>query len=179
MLVAGGWQLHYFSGPGATIERIQLFGGVVDNPEDIVEKTSETQVTFHTRTSGDFDGADIFSGFGLPRMISVTGSLGGYIKVGNVLAGNPYKPQPQFNLALTATADDAQFESKEISITGGVDLFVSAETLPDVDPRNVEGTFTVPARAQKAGDQKSVYFVGRKHVGGKVITSPVFVEFVA
>ena len=163
---------------GAMIESIQPFGGVVDNPEDTIGKASETQVIFKTRTSGDFDGVDIFfSGPGLPSTISVTGNLGGYVKVGNPLSGNPHKTQPQFNLDLVAT-DEREFEGKEVAIAGGADLFVSAEVLTQVElPRKVKGTFTVQAGTHKVRDQKSVYFVGREHTGGKVITSPMFIEF--
>ena len=163
---------------GATIRNTRPFGGVLDNPDDIIQLTSETQVTFHTRTSGDFDGVDIFfSDTQLPTSISVTGHLEGYVKVGNALAGNPHKPQSEFHLFATGE-ETARDGGRQIEIAGGVDLFVSAETISDVElPRRVEGQFSITAASYHDGDRVAVYFVGREYSGGKVITSPIFVEF--
>ncbi|KAH7021370.1 uncharacterized protein B0I36DRAFT_354034 [Microdochium trichocladiopsis] len=169
------------------IERIQPFGGVSYSPEEVVKRVSDTQVTFRTRTSGDFDGVDIYfsssSPVDLPLGVSVTGHLDGYVKVGNVLAGNPHKAQPRFELV--ALHDELLAgSSKRIELAGGADLFVSAEVIQDVNlPTRVEGTFALPVRTEKASDEtktetRAVYFVAREWNGGKVITSPVFVDYV-
>ncbi|OJD32604.1 polymerase histidinol phosphatase-like [Diplodia corticola] len=165
----------------AVISHIQPFGGVLDNPEDVVELASESQVIFNTRTSGDFDGVDIFfvAASETPSSVSVTGKLGGYVKVGNVLNGNPHKPQPEFRLS-ASRHELEQVDGKQIEIKGGAELAVSAGLLLDVPlPRRVEGTFSIPANTHAAGENQAVYFVGRESHGGKVITSPVFLEYIA
>ncbi|KAK3381189.1 hypothetical protein B0H63DRAFT_545642 [Podospora didyma] len=165
---------------GATIAGIRPFGGALDNPEDVVRLASETQVVFETRTSGDFDGVDIALAGDSETMhdsVSVTGHLGGYVKVGNVLEGNPHKPQPRFGLVSTGP-ELAKVGGRRIEVAGGVELFVSAETLLDVPlPPRVEGRFEIKANSHVAGDHTAVYFVGREYSGGKVITSPIFVEY--
>ncbi|KAH6987089.1 hypothetical protein EDB80DRAFT_898354 [Ilyonectria destructans] len=165
----------------ATISHVQPFGGVVDNPEEVVELRSKTQVIFNTHTSGDFDGVDIFfhPDSEVPSNISISGLLGGYVKVGNALAGNPHKPQPEFNLLATA-AEASRIGGKQLPITGGAELFVSIEALADVPlPRRVEGDFSPTSSGRVAGENQAIYFVGREFSGGKVITSPVFIEYQA
>lgn len=166
---------------GAVISHVRPFGGVLDNPEDVIEQASETQVIFNTRTSGDSDGVDIFFGPGpeMPSSISVTGKLGGYVKVGNVLDGNPHKPQPEFRLAANRHELE-QDDGKQIEINGGAELAISAKALLDISlPRRVEGDYTFPAGTSTIGDNQAVYFVGREWSGGKVITSPMFLKYVA
>ncbi|KAH8890356.1 hypothetical protein GQ53DRAFT_807122 [Thozetella sp. PMI_491] len=163
----------------AAISHVQPFGGIADNPEDVVRKISDTQVVFNTRTSGDFDGVDIFfaSESKLPSSISVTGHLGGYVKVGNALLGNPHKAQPRFSL-VTSESEAGQPGGKQVDIKGGAELFVSAEVVPDVPlPRRVEGSLTIEASSHVAGENQAIYFVGREHAGGKVITSPLFLSY--
>lgn len=163
---------------GAVIASIKPFGGITDNPEEQIAHISPSQVAFNTHTSGDFDAVDIFfEGDSLPSSVSVSGSLGGYVKTGNALAGNPHKPQPTFNLTGDST-ELSRTGGTSIDIKGGAELVVSAELLQDVElPRRVEGTFELPSGA-KQGDEQAVYFVGREYSGGKVITSPVFVSYV-
>ncbi len=162
---------------GANIESIQPFGGVLNVPEEEVTLASDTGVTFHTRTSGDSDGVIIkFSGgHSSLQSVTVSGSLGGYVKVGDALRGNPHKPQPSFDLGATAEELSAN-GGKTIDIKGGVDLFVTAELVLDVLlPRRVEGDLVVAGKS--GGEHQSVYFVGREWTGAKVITSPIFVDW--
>ncbi|ETS75917.1 hypothetical protein PFICI_12861 [Pestalotiopsis fici W106-1] len=166
---------------GAAISHVQPFGGVLDNPEELIKLASETQVVFETHTSGDFDGVDIYfkESSASPTSISVTGHLGGYVKVGNALNGNPHKSQPTFSLT-TSAAEAGQSGGKQISIKGGAELFASVEHLVDAPlPRRVEGEFSIAPSVHAAGDEQAIYFVGREHNGGKVITSPVFVTYTA
>jgi hypothetical protein len=174
---------------GATISHIKPFGGVAYSPEDTVDLVSETQVTFHTRTSGDFDGVDIFfethssdddEASLRPATVSVTGSVGGYVKIGGGLDTNPHKPQPNFSLVANIT--DMASHEKTIDIHGGAEMFVSVQRLADVKlPRRVQGQLTLAADQEKErtpGDQhQSVYFVAREWNGGKVITSPMFITY--
>ncbi|KAF7553675.1 hypothetical protein G7Z17_g3453 [Cylindrodendrum hubeiense] len=165
----------------ARISHVQPFGGVLDNPEEVVELRSETQVIFNTHTSGDFDGVDIFFSptSKTPLTISISGLLGGYVKVGNALAGNPHKPQPEFNLIATE-AEASRVGGKQVPIKGGAELFVSIEVLADVPlPTRVEGDVPLTPSGRFVGQNQAIYFVGREFSGGKVITSPVFIEYQA
>ncbi|KAI0972332.1 hypothetical protein F4678DRAFT_471865 [Xylaria arbuscula] len=165
---------------GASVTLIQPFGGVLDNPEEVIRQVSSTRVVFNTHTSGDCDGVDIFfEDISLLRSISVSGSLGGYVKVGNPLAGNPHKAQPEFHLV--ASIDEATRPGgKQLSVKGGADLFISTEVISDVSlPRRVEGQFSVNSETRGERDTQAIYFVGREHSGGKVISSPVFITYQA
>ncbi|KAJ3541707.1 hypothetical protein NM208_g4478 [Fusarium decemcellulare] len=163
---------------GATASRIEVFGGILDDPESTIKLVSDTQITFDSKTSGDFDGVDIFfHSSDLPEAVSVTGLIGGYVKVGDALKGNPHKQQPEFNL-VASREEASNVGGKNIEIKGGVELFVSAELLDDVAlPRRAKGQVEVYLPGSQARNQlQSVYFVGREFSGGKVVTSPVFIE---
>ena len=161
---------------GAAIKSIWPFGGVAESPEEKVSLLSDTHVVFTTRTSGDFDGVDIFFHSKLPSSLRVTGSIGGYVKVGDPLKGNPHKAHPVFDLA--ATREEAsQSGGKTLSIRGGADLFVDVEVIEDVSlPRRVSGKFELSTTNTAPGSLEAVYVVGREWDGGKVITSPIFIN---
>ncbi len=106
-----------------------------------------------------------------PTKIQIKGSIGGYVKVGSVLKGNPHKAQPNFLLE-ACWEEVLQPGGKKVEILGGADLFVRLEVVPDVRlPTRVEGTLGLYV---KAGEQKAVYLVGREWNGGNVVTSPIF-----
>ncbi|KAL4912086.1 hypothetical protein BDW62DRAFT_216613 [Aspergillus aurantiobrunneus] len=160
----------------APMERVVPFGGLEDNPEDYARATTSNTVAFSSKTSGDLDGVNIiFQDNKKPSTVSISGSIGGYIKVGDALAGNPHKTQPAFDLE--ASWEEAMKPGgKAIEILGGAELFVRVEAVPDVElPRRVQGDVTI--KGQPEGT-RSVYFVGREWSGGKVVTSPIFLEYV-
>ncbi|OHF00193.1 hypothetical protein CORC01_04601 [Colletotrichum orchidophilum] len=160
---------------GTPISHVKPFGGVLDNPEDTIKLTSQTQILFDTRTSGDFDGVDIFlEDDQYPHSIRISGQLGGYVKVGDILTGNPHSPQPKFDIVVKGDELRSQ-GGKSVEIQGGVELFVAVESLLDVPlPRRVEGEITISPELQGEIRSYAVYFVGREHTGAKVITSPMF-----
>lgn len=159
------------------IKSIHPFGGLIDVPEEVIEIVSDQQIRFSTRTSGDFDGVVIYldDPANLSTKINVSGTLGGYVKVGDALMGNPHKSQPEFSLE--ATTNEAAIEGgKSIEIKGGAELFVSVELIPDIPlPRIVKGSLIL--NGSRGGETRAVYFVGREWDGGKVITSPLFLEW--
>ncbi|KAJ4396743.1 hypothetical protein N0V93_000965 [Gnomoniopsis smithogilvyi] len=163
------------AGGDASVQSLEKFGGFDDNPEDSIRQLSPTLLGFSSRTSGDTDGVHVhFKDGKLPLTIAITGTLHGYVKVGNPLAGNPHKAQPTFELS--ATWDEVTKPGgKSIDIAGGAELFVRAEVIPDVTlPTEVRGTASFDAIQ---GGEKAIYFVGREWSGHKVVTSPVFVRF--
>jgi hypothetical protein len=157
------------------VTSIQPFGGILDVPEDVVQKTSDSTVSFETRTSGDFDGVNLlFEDDAVPEKIQISGALEGYVKVGDALKGNPHKAQPHF--VLESSWEEALVPGgKSISIAGGADLGITVEVVPDVQlPAKVEGSLSLEGLK---GEKRSVYIVGREWNGGKVITSPLFLEY--
>lgn len=158
----------------ASIRSVDTFGGFSYNPEDKVEQASEQSLTFSSRTSGDTDGVHLSFGDVLPKSVSINGNLGGYVKVGDPLAGHPHKPQPTFSLE--ATWEEINIPGgKRIELAGGAELFVSIEAIPDEAlPTELEGLLEIGGAG---GEQKAVYFVGREWSGDKVVTSPIFVKF--
>ena len=162
---------------GANITSAKAFGGVLDIPEEIVRQIDDNSVIFSTHTSGDFDGVKLSfaPAASLPEKITVAGALGGYVKVGNILNGNPHKAQPEYRLeASWEEAMDAG--GTTLSISGGAALFVRIEVVPNAPlPKKVEGSISLDSRSQ--GESRTVYFVGREWDGGKVITSPLFFDY--
>lgn len=162
----------------AKISSVQPFGGVLDVPEEVVERRSDKSVSFQSHTSGDFDGVLVSfeDDQNLQNTVKIRGTLGGYVKVGNPLKGNPHKQQPIFDFEASAQELGVN-GGKRWDIAGGAGLFVSAELVDEVVlPTQVTGL--VPISPQAPGKQQAVYLVGREWDGGKVITSPLFLEWV-
>ncbi|KAE9370958.1 hypothetical protein N431DRAFT_546651 [Stipitochalara longipes BDJ] len=160
----------------AEIIGTEPFGGLSYVPEETISQIGPQSASFHTRTSGDFDGVDLtFAAESLPRKILVAGEIGGYVKVGDALKGNPHKSQPRFKLE--ASWNEAlEPGGKQIEINGGADLFVRVEVVPNISlPKRVEGVLDL--ELERSAGRRDVYFVGREWDGGKVITSPLFFVF--
>ncbi|KAL4781730.1 hypothetical protein BJX76DRAFT_313791 [Aspergillus varians] len=157
------------------LKSVAPFGGLEDNPEDYVRATSSHAVSFSSKTSGDQDGVNIIlQDDTKPSTVTISGSIGGYVKVGDALAGNPHKAQPTFTLE-ASWEEAAKPGGKEIEIRGGAELFVRVEAIPDVAlPRRVQGGMTIEGKSEGI---HSVYFVGREWSGEKVVTSPIFLSY--
>ncbi|KAJ5908371.1 hypothetical protein N7495_001053 [Penicillium taxi] len=161
----------------SSVQDVLVFGGLEDNTEDYARSAGKHTVEFSSKTSGDLDGVHIaLQGDKSPQKICITGSLGGYVKVGDSLAGNPHKAQPTFQLE--ASWEEAKRpDGKVIEILGGAELFVRVEAIPKVElPRRVQGRASFSG--QDAESSRSIYFVGREWSGEKVVTSPVFIDYV-
>ncbi|KAJ5762716.1 hypothetical protein N7533_001397 [Penicillium manginii] len=160
----------------AAVERVLPFGGFEDNPEDFARVSGNNTVEFSSKTSGDIDGVNIYlKSNETPSTITISGSLGGYVKVGNPLSGNPHKPQPSFNIEATWEEVSTVSDGKYVDIRGGAGLFVRIEAVPDLNlPRRVKGTLSLPPNSQES---RSVYLVGREWSSEKVITSPLFINY--
>ncbi|KAJ6024935.1 hypothetical protein N7540_005732 [Penicillium herquei] len=152
------------------------FGGFENNREDRVTRKDKHSLSFSSKTSGDLDGVNLHLQNGkMPSTITVTGSLGSYVKVGDALAGNPHKAQPTFSIS--ASLEEVLVPNgKYIEIKGGAELFVRIEAIPDIAlPRRVQSRAVCPSDQEGA---QSIYFVGREWTGTKVITSPIFIDHV-
>jgi len=159
-----------------TVKDILPFGGFEDNTEDFTHQAGESTVEFSSKTSGDLDGVNVvLRSTKPPQKIRIAGSLGGYVKVGDALAGNPHKAQPTFELG--ASWEEAKRpDGKVIEILGGAELFVRVEAIPQVElPQRVQGQASFTGQETGA---RSIYFVGREWSGEKVVTSPIFIDYV-
>jgi hypothetical protein len=158
----------------APINATKAFGGLTYNPEDQISQDGGHVIKFASRTSGDIDGVHITFNNEPPESITISGTLGGYVKVGDPLRGHPHKPQPSFSLE--ARRDEvARPGGKRIDIVGGAELFVCVEAIPDEKlPKELTGTVEVLGTP---GEEKAIYFVGREWSGDKCVTSPVFATF--
>ncbi|KAJ5712300.1 hypothetical protein N7493_008768 [Penicillium malachiteum] len=171
------WNGHITVSDDSTVQWMSPFGGFENNLEDRVtrkDKHDKHSLAFSSKTSGDLDGVNLhLKDNKLPSMITVTGSLAGYVKVGDALAGNPHKAQPTFSI--TASLEEALVPNgKRIEIKGGAELFVCIEAIPDIAlPRRVQGRAGFPSDQEGA---QSIYFVGREWTGTKVVTSPIFIN---
>lgn len=83
---------------GGGIQRVAPSGGISYIPEEQVLQVDAESVIFNTLTSGDFDGVNLYFQHNYPQEVIIKGSLGGYVKVGAPLKGNPLKTQPEFEL---------------------------------------------------------------------------------
>jgi hypothetical protein len=158
------------------VQNVVPFGGLEDNTEDYSRLSGNHTVEFSSKTSGDIDGVNIaLQDNSPPRKIFIAGSLGGYVKVGDALAGNPHKAQPNFQLE-TSWEEASRPDGTMVEILGGAELFVRVEAIPRVDlPQRTQG------RASFSGQDtglRSIYFVGREWSGEKVVTSPIFIDYV-
>ena len=165
-------------GEGCKIKKVHPFGGLTYVPEDRVTQVDDQTVSFRTRTSGDFDGMNLHFADpnGLPSAVRVALKLGGYVKIGNSLAGNPHKPQPRAILIASLDALSAP-GGKVLHVHGGAELFARAELVPDVElPRRVRGIFEV--EGVLSGTERAVFVVGSECDGAKVVTSPIFLKYV-
>ncbi|PYI03685.1 hypothetical protein BO78DRAFT_431900 [Aspergillus sclerotiicarbonarius CBS 121057] len=122
----------------STVQDVLPFGGLEDNVEDYARTRGKHSVEFSSKTSGDLDSVHVNLQGDTPRTIRVAGSLGGYVKVGDVVAGNPHKAQPTFQLE--ASWEEIQCpDGKLIEILGGAELFVRVEAIPRVElPQRIQ-----------------------------------------
>ncbi|KAH8647960.1 hypothetical protein BX600DRAFT_555357 [Xylariales sp. PMI_506] len=169
------WDGQILVSPNATIIDVKTFGGFSYNPEDQVELINDQILEFASRTSGDTDGVHLaFGGDVLPDSVSIQGTLGGYVKVGDPLKGHPHKAQPTFKLKAT-WAELSAPGGKKIEIAGGAELFLAAEAIPAEQlPTELRGSVEFQGAP---GDQRAIYFVGREWSGDKVVSSPLFAQF--
>jgi hypothetical protein len=165
-------------GEGCEIKKVHPFGGLACVPEDRVTQLDAQTVSFQTRTSGDFDGMNLHfaEANDMPRVVRIVLHVEGYVKIGDALAGNPHKPQPE--ASLIASLDELSApRGKILHVHGGAELFARAELVPDVElPRRVQGTFEV--EGARAGTERAVFVVGREWDGPKVVTSPIFLKYI-
>ncbi len=146
-----------------------------EHSEESCWRQSPTAIGFRSDTYGDTDAIEMdVSGLSNAR-IKVSGTIGGYVKVGNPLDGNPFVHCPQFELEV----DGAELlrEGRVRQDLGGTELFISLERISDAPmPRDVSGHLNVGPDNGPHGF-RPVYLMARQIDDAKVWTSAMFIAF--
>jgi len=146
-----------------------------EHSEENCWRTGALSVGFHSDTYGDADCIELDVSQLAMCKISVSGTIDGYVKVGNPLDGSPFSHCPKFNWEITGKElIDAGVLRIEL---GGAELFLAIERMSDeVMPREVTGVLDVLPINGPHGF-RPVYFMGRQVDDAKVWTSAMFINF--
>lgn len=155
------------------INRYQAYG--FEHGEEHCWRHNATQIGFRSDTYGDADCIEIELSNLAHCTIRVEGTIDGYIKVGNPLAGNPFVHCPEFSFEVSgAELLKNGALRKEL---GGAELFVAVEQLTDKSlPRDVSGTLQIEPTNGPHGF-RPVYLIGRQIDDAKAWTSAMFIAF--
>jgi hypothetical protein len=137
--------------------------------------TGKSQITFDVTMSGEIDGIDIvcMRGHNNPSSISVTGHLTGHVEHDGHTVDD--QGPAKLSFGFSATREETK-RGKTVEIQRETDIFVSVKEFANLYlPVRVDGSWTMPASGT---DPAAVYFVAREHNGDKIITSPMFVDYV-
>jgi len=162
---------------------VRIINGVInsfqahgfEHQEETCGRKNATDIQFHSDTYGDADAIDIDISNLEHCTVRISGTIDGYVKVGNPLDGNPFVHCPEFDWEISgAELLQSGTLRKEL---GGTELFLAVERLSDqAMPREVTGTFKVDAQNGPHGF-RPVYLTGRQIDDGKVWTSAMFIDF--
>ncbi len=146
-----------------------------EHMEETCWREDATTIGFKSDTYGDVDAIELDVSQLAHATIHVQGTIDGYVKVGDPLAGNPFVHCPTFEWHITG---------KELLTHGqirndlpGVDMFLGLERMSDQPvPREVSGGFNVDAQNGPHG-HRPVYVLARQVDDAKVWTTALFIEF--
>jgi len=146
-----------------------------EHSEENCWRAGATHIGFISDTYGDADAIEIDVSNLANCRIKIEGTIDGYIKVGNPLAGNPFAHCPNFSWEVTG--EQLMREQNMRQELGGADLFLALDRLSDdAMPREVNGTVKVNPENGPHGF-RPVYFLGRQVDDEKVWTSAMFIHF--
>ena len=163
--------------------RMTVTGGVInafqgrgfEHAEETCWREGATGIGFRSDTYGDADAIELdVSGLADAR-ITVQGTIDGYVKVGDPMAGNPFVHCPSFIWEVTGA--ELLAAARLEKPLPGVEMFLALERMSETPaPRDVSGTIEVSAENGPHGF-RPVYFLGRQIDDAKVWTSAMFIEF--
>ncbi|MBY0270899.1 MAG: hypothetical protein K2X06_13595 [Burkholderiales bacterium] len=147
-----------------------------EHKEETCWRTGATEIGFRADTYGDAECIDIDVSNLANARIRISGTIDGYVKVGNPLDGNPWPHCPSFDWEISGAellASDGRIR-KEL---GGTEVFLAIERLSDAPmPREVTGTLKVEPDNGPQGF-RPVFFFARQIDDAKVWTSAMFINF--
>ena len=163
---------------------ITIKNGVINNftgrgfehSEEACWRESTTTLGFRSDTYGDTDAIELDVSNLAAATIHIKGTIDGYVKVGNPLAGNPFAHCPEFELELSG-ADLLAGDGRARKDLGGIGLFVAVDRLSDAAmPRDVSGEIEIAPQNGPAGF-RPVFVMARQVDDAKVWTSAMFITF--
>lgn len=146
-----------------------------EHPEEYARRSTPTTIAFRSDTYGDSDTLEMEVSDLEQGIFEVAVQIGGYVKVGNLLQGNPYVHCPEAHWQFTGKAL-AEQESLLYPL-GGTDLFLAAELISEQPlPCDVQGSFFFEPQEGTYGFVP-LYLMGRQVDDAKAWTSPLFISF--
>ena len=137
--------------------------------------TGATDIEFRSDTYGDADSIEINVSHLATAKIVIEGTIDGFVKVGDPLAGNPFAHAPAFHFEISGAELLAQ--GSATYALGGTELFVAVERLTDKPlPVDLSGSVEIDAKNGPFGF-RPVYFFGRQRDDSKVWSSAQFITF--
>ena len=163
--------------------RLTITGAVInafaargfEHREESCWRENPTTLGFKSDTYGDVDAIELdVSGLAQAR-IRVEGTIDGYVKVGDPLAGNPFVHCPSFSWEISGAE---LLESARLKRDlPGIEMFLGFERMSDAPaPREVSGSFEVTAENGPHG-HRPVYLLARQVDDAKLWTSAMFITF--
>jgi hypothetical protein len=162
---------------------IEIINGVIhgfsgmgfEHREETCWRAGPNRIGFRSDTYGDADTVEVELSNLAHCRIRISGTIDGYVKVGNPLDGNPFIHCPSFEWEITGA--ELMKEGGLRKELGGVELFLAAERLSDKPmSRDVSGTLTVDPANGPHGF-RPVYLFGRQVDDAKTWTSAMFITF--
>jgi len=162
---------------------ITVTNGVINNfsgtgfehIEETCWRASATQVGFKSDTYGDVDTIEMDVSGLLNARIRVEGTIDGYVKVGDPMAGNPFLHCPTF--CWEVTGRELLEQSRLRKELPGIEMFLALERMSDEQtPRDVSGSIVIEPDNGPHGF-RPVYLLARQVDDAKVWTTALFIEF--
>ncbi|MEK6421539.1 MAG: hypothetical protein V4801_18260 [Burkholderia gladioli] len=146
-----------------------------EHSEEAAWRDGTTDIGFASDTYGDADSVEIEVDGLADATIVVEGTIDGFIKVGDPLAGNPFAHAPTFRHEIRGA--DLLAAGSSLHRLGGTELFLAIERLTDQPlPTELSGSLEIdPANA--AFGHRPVYLFGRQRDDAKVWSSAQFITF--
>ena len=157
----------------AAIRSFKAFG--LEHKEETVWRAGPGEIGFRSETFGDVDSIEIELDALDGCAISVEGTIGGYVKVGDPSKPSPFADCPTF--ALKTSGAELLAQRRIERRLGGADLFLAVERIADAPlPRDVSGSIEVAPENGPHGFRQ-IYFVASEKDGARVYASPMRITF--
>lgn len=158
---------------GGTINRFE--GRGFEHIEETCWRKNATTIGFKSDTYGDIDAVEIDVSQLADARLRFEGSIDGYVKVGDPLAGNPFVHCPSF--AWEITGAELLKQARLRKDLPGIEMFLSVERMSEAPaPRDVAGSLEVTPVNGPHGF-RPVYLFARQVDDAKVWTSALFITF--
>ncbi len=143
--------------------------------EETIWRAGPTEIGFRTDTYGDTDSFEMDISNLEHAKIRVSGTIDGYVKVGNPLDGNPFVHCPNFDVEVSGA--QLMETSRVRTELGGTDICIAIERIADqAMPRDVSGSFSIEPVNGNHGF-RPVYLQGMQIDGATAWTSAMYIQF--